>query len=161
MFWPGVIKITPRHSHTAYFHERKATFAHKCLRGWTTSQRPLTLLLFFVNMKYEWCRQVIFYVQMVYCTCVCNVCDEIRIMQDIHLFCSCWGDWVGLGDMKALWQRITLLSLPFCLSYSTLWLSPALTFDNWHHLWYKLSILKIKTQRKGAMHMSISALCLS
>lgn len=52
--------------------------------------------------------------------CVCNVCmcDEIRIIQDIHLFCSWWGDWVGLGDMTALSQRITLLSLPFSLLFS-------------------------------------------
>lgn len=55
-------------------------------------------------------------------TCV-YVCEEIRIIQDIHLFCGCWGDWVGLGDMMALSQRITLLSLPFCLSHAVVFRS--------------------------------------
>lgn len=53
-------------------------------------------------------------------TCVqsVHVCEEIRIIPDIHLLCSWWGDWVGLGDMMAHSQRITFPSLPFSFALS-------------------------------------------
>lgn len=82
-------------------------------------------------------------------TCAYNVyararaCDEIRIIPDIHLLCSWRGDWVGLGDMMALSQRITLLSSIFSLLSSAL-------------LWYSLhskkdTILKIEPELKGSV----------
>lgn len=52
-----------------------------------------------------------------YNVCVCMwESDEIRIILDIHLLCSWWGDWVGLGDMMALTQRITFLKRCFGIS---------------------------------------------
>lgn len=115
------VTIKRRRTSTSCWNARTELSQHKIP---VASQRPHVLLLLTTSLSTSNMNGILKSFPVCACvsmsTCVhsVHVCEEIRIIPDIHLLCSWWGDWVGLGDMMAHSQRITFPSLPFSFALS-------------------------------------------
>lgn len=107
------VTIKRRRTSTSCWNARTELSQHKIP---VASQRPHVLLLLTTSLSTSNMNGILKSFPVCACasmsTCVqsVHVCEEIRIIPDIHLLCSWWGDWVGLGDMMAHSQRITFPS---------------------------------------------------